>query len=89
MALGFAAGLADEAAHSSFWFEHLQLRLPQNREVVDYATKAFGAFCKPPQATVQQVTDVFCAYLNGTPKDRDQPAALLFHAAMKQAWPCG
>jgi hypothetical protein len=47
----------------------------------------FG-YCEPSNITVQQVTDIFCAFLRDSPQKRSDPAAMLFTEAMKRVWPC-
>jgi hypothetical protein len=45
-------------------------------------------FCKPEHATVEQMTDVFCAHLKNKPAERHGLPSTIFNEALKQAWPC-
>ena len=45
-------------------------------------------FCKPEHATIEQMTDVFCAYLRDTPAKRDGLPSIMLNDALKTAWPC-
>jgi hypothetical protein len=56
--------------------------------LVDFALDRFGRFCEPNHVTVEQVTDIFCAFLRDVPERRSEPATFLFLDAMKRAWPC-
>jgi hypothetical protein len=90
VALGYAAGLSDEAAHGSFMLETFPLvgSKVQVDALRNTAKDLFGEFCRPNDVVLDQVTDVFRGYLRDVPGDRPKPAVLLFHAAMKKAWPC-
>jgi hypothetical protein len=45
-------------------------------------------YCEPADLTVQQVTNVYCKFLDDNPEKRSAPGALLFTEAMRRAWPC-
>jgi hypothetical protein len=97
MALAYTAGLADEAAHSVVVLDSLRpsdskgfdatLALSLNASV-DLGTKLIGGFCRPSDVTLNQVTDVLCAYLRDTPQDRNGFPPIIFSTAMQKAWPC-
>jgi Rap1a immunity proteins len=45
-------------------------------------------YCEPAELTVQQVTDLYCKFLEDNPEKRSMPGGLLFTEAMRRAWPC-
>jgi len=94
MASAYAAGMADEAAHSLFVLDSVK---PMSS--VDSASSALiatskigteliGGSCRPPEATLDQVTDALCNFLRDFPRDRRAPPALVFSQAMGKRWPC-
>jgi hypothetical protein len=94
MASAYAAGMADEAAHSLFVLDSFK---PMSN--VDSASSALiattkigteliGGSCRPPNATLDQVTDALCNFLHDFPRDRHAPSALVFGQAMGKRWPC-
>jgi hypothetical protein len=94
MASAYAAGMADEAAHSLFVLDSVK---PMSS--VDSASSALiatskigteliGGSCRPPEATLDQVTDALCNFLRDFPRDRHAPPALVFSQAMGKQWPC-
>ena len=94
MASAYAAGMADEAAHSLFVLDSVK---PMSS--VDSASSALiatskigteliGGSCRPPEATLDQVTDALCNFLRDFPRDRHAPPALVFSQAMGKRWPC-
>ena len=86
MALAYTAGLWDHSARSAFIL--YSLTGMAREEAADIAFERLGRFCEPDHLTLDQATDVFCAYLRDLPERRDQLAAILFSNAMKRAWPC-
>lgn len=88
MAQGYTAGVWDQSARAWFYLDSLrnQTGVLDARGVI--GKEVLVGYCEPPHVTVEQITDVFCAYLRETPAERDIPAALLFSKAMKKAWPC-
>jgi hypothetical protein len=96
MASAYAAGMADQAAHSLFVLDSFK---PMSN--VDSASSALiattkigteligGGSCRPPEATLAQVTDALCSFLRDFPGDRRSPPALVFGQAMVKRWPCG
>jgi hypothetical protein len=87
LALGYVAGLWDEALHGSFVLNVVPFGEAENVQR-KYAKELFVQFCGPSKVVLEQVSDVFCGYLRDVPSDRHKPASLLFHAAMKKTWPC-
>jgi hypothetical protein len=94
MASAYAAGMADEAAHSLFVLDSFK---PMSN--VDSAsssliatakigTELIGGSCRSPEATFAQVTDALCNFLRDFPHDRRSPPALVFGQAMGKRWPC-
>ena len=55
---------------------------------IDFGVEFIAAYCRPPEATLNQITDVFCKYLRDMPEERDGLPAILFNDAMTKAWPC-
>lgn len=90
LAQTYVSGMYDMSVHGAFAIDrtrHLGAK-PDNDFEVDFALEAFIGFCKPERATVEQMTDLFCAYLSSTPAKRDLSPALLLNDALKDAWPC-
>jgi Rap1a immunity proteins len=96
MAQGYTAGVWDHSARTWLVLDNLIPRGPsvvtEQKGWVEAAVaigkKLLVGYCEPPRATVDQVTDVFCAYLRDRPGERNAHAALLFNDAMAKAWPC-
>jgi hypothetical protein len=96
MALAYTAGAWDTSARTWIVLDNLMPRGRSgaiDKESMVAATVNLGkellvGYCEPPRVTVDQVTDVFCAYLRDAPEERNVHAALLFNTAMKKAWPC-
>ena len=86
MALAYTAGLWDFSARSVSLL--YMLTGMAREEALDLAFERLGRFCEPDHVTLDQATDVFCAYLRDLPEKRNGPAAILFSHAMKRAWPC-
>jgi hypothetical protein len=61
--------------------------MPKNNAEVDFALERVVGYCAPEHAVLEQVTDVFCAYLQDAPSKRDGLPAIMFSEALK-AWPC-
>jgi hypothetical protein len=95
MALAYTAGLYDEANHALFALENMR-PLPSDSKgarsspnaMIDYGVAQAANYCPPQHVTVNQVTDVFCAFLRDTPQDRHSLPAILFNNALTKAWPC-
>lgn len=83
MAVAYTAGLWDHSARSVFI-----VREGTHPDGRDIALEWLGRFCEPKHVTLDQATDVFCAYLRDLPEKRNESAAILFTSAMKKAWPC-
>jgi len=95
MALAYASGIADHSARVSYTLD-ISVRMPPDSRLktfsdvtLDLAKDLLVGYCIPDQATMEQITDVFCSFLKDTPKDRNLPATSLFQSAMRKAWPCG
>ena len=97
-AMAYTAGMWDLSSISVLRIQGLT-SLPFERDAnpaqeryhdarVDLALDQFGRFCEPDHVTVEQVTDIFCAFLRDVPDRRSEPATSLFRDAMKKAWPC-
>jgi hypothetical protein len=67
---------------------HFGKDMPNNDIEVDFALERVVGYCKPDRITLEQVTDVFCAYLKDNPAKRDGLPAIMFLDALKKAWPC-
>jgi hypothetical protein len=52
------------------------------------ADDAMPLFCYPPDATLQQLADVFKKYLTDNPQDRHRPAVNLLVESMRKNWTC-
>jgi len=94
MALAYAAGLSDQAGRILFTLDGTVRMRPDAKSkvltdaILDLARDLLVGYCIPDQATMEQVTDVFCSYVRDTPQDRHGLATVLFQSAMKKAWPC-
>ena len=94
MASAYAAGMADEAAHSLYVLD--SFKPMSNADSASSAliattkigTELIGGSCRPPDATLEQVTDALCNFLRDFPRDRHAPPALVFGQAMGKRWPC-
>jgi hypothetical protein len=94
--LGYTAGLADSATHTMWILESMRplektMRPKESillNSTIDFDVEFIAAYCRPPEATLNQITDVFCKYLRDTPEERDGLPAILFNDAMTKAWPC-
>jgi len=81
----------DMAAHGAFAIDgmrHFRDMPPNNDAEVDFAIDRVVGFCKPEHATLEQMTDVFCAYLRNTPAERHGLPAIMLNEALRKAWPC-
>lgn len=88
-ALGYTAGLWDGAVHSAFVAYGLMIiPRPQREAATNPAPKGINGFCVPREVTLDQVTDVFCAYLRAMPEERHGFPPILFNTALQKAWPC-
>jgi Rap1a immunity proteins len=89
-ALGYTAGLADEATHSAFVVDVTRppLRPDQQDSRANLFITMVRNYCIPKTVDLDQVTDVFCNYLRDTPQERHNLPPLLFNDAMEKAWPC-
>jgi hypothetical protein len=87
-ALGYTAGLWDEAVHGTFVLDETRAPGPQGEALVKLGNKLLTGFCPPTDAILDQVTDVFCSFLRDTAQERHEPAPILFNKALKKAWPC-
>jgi hypothetical protein len=90
-AFSFVAGLYDSAAHAAAVIDsgrHFGKDMPNNDVEIDFALNRVVGYCKPERATLEQVTDVFCAYLADKPAERDGLPAIMFPKALTKAWPC-
>jgi hypothetical protein len=56
---------------------------------VDLGIHSIAAYCRPPETTLNVITDVFCKYLRDMPEKRHGLPAILFNDAMTKAWSCG
>ena len=93
--LAYTAGLADSAIHTMWILENMRpsetMRPKESillNSTIDLGVKFIAAYCRPPNATLNQVTDMFCKYLRDMPEERDGLPAILFNDAMTKAWPC-
>lgn len=87
MAQAYTAGLWDLTFRSAFIVDTTFRGLTHDA-TVEFGLERLVGFCTPDRIIVEQVTDVFCAYLRDMPEKRQMNAALLFSDAMKKAWPC-
>jgi Rap1a immunity proteins len=85
MAQMYTAGLWDLTARAVLLLDSTK---PEARDRANYALDRLGRFCEPEHIILEQVTDVFCAYLQDVPERRQDPAPFLFSKAMTKAWPC-
>jgi len=88
LAQGYIAGLWDKSARAFNSLTILSGGSTQGDALIDFENELTFGYCEPPHVAVQQVTDVFCAFLRDKPEKRSAPAAMLFTEAMKRAWPC-
>ena len=94
MASAYAAGMADESAHSLFVldsFNPMSNPDPASSALIattKIGTELIGGSCRPPNASLDQVTDALCNFLHDFPGDRHAPSALVFGQAMGKRWPC-
>jgi hypothetical protein len=94
MASAYAAGMADEAAHSLSVLD--SVKPPSEADSTSSALMAtakigaelIGGSCRPADATLAEVTDALCGFLHDFPGDRHAPPALVFSQAMEKRWPC-
>ncbi|WP_183117551.1 Rap1a/Tai family immunity protein [Bradyrhizobium diazoefficiens] len=90
-AQSYVAGLFDQAAHAAAVIDatrNFGKDMPKNDAQVDFALQRVVGYCTPARANLQQVTDVFCAYLQDSPAKRDGLPAIMFSEALTKAWPC-
>jgi hypothetical protein len=91
MAIAYTVGVFDQAGRVTFTLG-TTVRMPKNTSVdavLNMAQELLVGHCIPAeQVTLNQMTDVFCAYLKDAPEKRREPATFLFQEAMKKAWPC-
>jgi hypothetical protein len=94
MASAYAAGMADEAAHSLFVLDSFKPMSSADSAssaliaTTKIGTELIGGSCRPPDTTLDQVTDALCNFLRDSPSDRHAPPALVFSQAMGKRWPC-
>jgi Rap1a immunity proteins len=91
MAQSYVAGMYDSAVHAAVAIDSMRnfgKEMPKNDAQVDFAIERVVGFCKPQQATLEQMTDVFCKFLKESRAQRDGLPAILFNDGMKKAWPC-
>ena len=72
-AFSYIAGLFDEAAHAAAVIDsdrNFGKGLSKNDVEVDFALDRVVGYCRPEHANLEQVTDVFCAYLKDSPAER-------------------
>jgi hypothetical protein len=87
--LGYTAGLWDGAVHSAFVAYGLTIiPKPQREAATNFTHKRINGFCVPREVTLDQVADVFCAYLQAAPEERHGFPPILFNEAMQKKWPC-
>lgn len=87
----YVAGLFDEAAHAAAVIDgtrNFGKNMPRNDAQVDFALDRVVGYCTPDRANLEQVTDVFCAYLKDSPAKRDGLPPIMFSEALTKAWPC-
>jgi Rap1a immunity proteins len=97
MAQAYVGGMYDMAAHGAFVIDAMRQfgAMPKNDALVDFADAfvefaidRIVGFCKPEYTTLEQMTDVFCAYLKDTPAERDGLPSIMLNNALKKVWPC-
>ena len=94
MASAYAAGMADEAAHSLLVLDSFKPMSSADSAssaliaTTKIGTELIGGSCRPADATLDQVTDALCSFLRDFPRDRHAPPALVFGQAMGKRWPC-
>jgi Rap1a immunity proteins len=87
MAQAYTAGLWDLSARAVLLLDSTKSGT-KDHWATDYALDRLGRFCEPEHVILEQVTDVFCAFLRDVPERRQDPAPFLFSKAMTKAWPC-
>jgi hypothetical protein len=94
MASAYAAGMADEAAHSLSVLDSVKPASEADSAssalmaTTKIGAELIGGSCRPNDATLIQVTDALCRFLDDFPGDRHAPSALVFSQAMEKRWPC-
>jgi len=90
LAQGYVVGVYDMAAHAAYSIDGMRHfgAIPNNDAEVDRVSDRVADFYKPEHATVEQMTDVFCAHLKNKPAERHGLPSTIFNEALKQAWPC-
>ena len=88
LAQAYTAGLWDLSVRSAFIIKALTPIGQTHNSEVDLQLDWLGRFCEPDRVILEQVIDVYCAYLRDVPETRQKPAAILFSEAMTKAWPC-
>ena len=94
MASAYAAGMADEAAHSLYVLDSFRPMSSADSAssaliaTTKIGTELIGGSCRPADASLDQVTDALCEFLREFPRDRRAPPALVFSQAMGKRWPC-
>ena len=85
----YVGGMYDMSVHGAFAIDRMRHlgAMPDNDFEVNFALKQFVSFCKPEHATVEQMTDVFCAYLRNTPAERHGLPSIMLNDALTKAWP--
>lgn len=90
-AFSYVAGLHDSAAHAAAVIDDTRnfgKDMPKNDAQVDVALQRIVGYCMPRRATIEQVTDVFCAYLKDNPSERAGLPPIMFAEALTKSWPC-
>lgn len=95
---GFAAGVFDKGENDYYTYfsfvweamDHAKDPVLKDRMSVKSAegTLRIAGYCEPKNIILNQVSDVFCRYLNNHPETRHKSAAELFTIALTEAWPC-
>jgi Rap1a immunity proteins len=91
MAQAYVTGMYDGAAHGATVIDSVFRHhgaMPNNDVEVDIALDLVAGFCTPEHVTVEQMTDVFCAYLKDNPAERNGLPSIMFNDALKKAWRC-
>jgi hypothetical protein len=90
LAQGYVVGVYDMAAHAAYSIDGMRHfgAMPNSDAEVELALDRVADFYKPEHATVEQMTDVFCAHLKDKPAERHGLPSTIFNEALKQAWPC-
>jgi hypothetical protein len=86
----YVAGLTDQSRFGSGEIDAVlnQATDDYGRAVMAATADIFFGYCIPNNVILDQIKDVFCAYLRNGPQDRHLSGARLFQRAMQQAWPC-